>query len=205
MYWVLIMAGGQGTRFWPESRAKKPKQFLQLFGKKSLLEHTVSRLNGIVPPSRIIVVTQAEKVSLVSRLVRIPRKNIIGEPVGRNTAPCAALVAAHILRQDPEAVLAILPSDHHIAKEPLFCKLLKTAFSTASKKRMPVTFGIQPDFPHTGYGYLETALSAGRQGGFKMFHLKAFHEKPDPRRAQKYLKAGNFYWNSGMFVWRADE
>lgn len=205
MDWALIMAGGQGTRFWPESRAKKPKQFLQLFGKKSLLEHTVSRLKGVVPASRILVVTQAEKVSLVSRLARIPKKNIIGEPVGRNTAPCAALIAAQILRKDPEAVLAILPSDHHIAKEPLFRKLLKTAFATASKKRMPVTFGIKADFPHTGYGYLETASFVRRQGGFKIYHLKAFHEKPDQRRAEKYLKAGNFYWNSGMFVWRADE
>ncbi|MBI3313583.1 MAG: mannose-1-phosphate guanylyltransferase [Candidatus Omnitrophica bacterium] len=205
MLWALVMAGGQGTRFWPESRAKNPKQFLRVMGKKSLLEQTIARIRPVIPPGRILVVTQESKMRDAARHARIPGSNIIGEPVGRNTAPCAALAAALILKKDPAAILAILPSDHHIEKSGVFSRALKAAGKIADKRRLPVTFGIEPDFPHTGYGYLEITKQDGTAGGFKVYRLKRFHEKPDLKKAKAFLKTKRFYWNSGMFVWRADE
>ncbi|MCM8775791.1 MAG: sugar phosphate nucleotidyltransferase [Candidatus Omnitrophica bacterium] len=205
MLWALVMAGGQGTRFWPESRTENPKQFLRIFGCRSLLEQTVDRLQGVIPPSRILVVTQDAKVSQAARFLAIPHSQILGEPVGRNTAPCAALVASIVIRKDPEAVLAILPADHRIEKVGYFRTALRQAADIAWRYQFPVTFGIQPDFPHTGYGYLETDKLVGRKDGFKIYRLKKFHEKPDVQRARAFLRTGRFYWNSGMFVWRADK
>ena len=120
MNWAVIMAGGRGTRFWPESRNATPKQFLALFGSKTLLEQTADRLSGIVTRDRIVVVTQQSKTALVKRLLKIPSSQVIGEPVGRNTAPCMILAAEQILRKDPDAVISLLPSDHHIANPGIF-------------------------------------------------------------------------------------
>jgi mannose-1-phosphate guanylyltransferase len=204
MLWAVIMAGGEGTRFWPESRRRRPKQFLKIFGRKTLLEQTVDRLKGVVPSGRVIVVTQKANVKLVRSLLKIPSWQIIGEPVGRNTAPCAALAASIALMEDPCAVLAILPADHRIEKPAVFRRALRAAGDIAESEKLPVTFGIKPTYPHTGFGYLELGPSVGRRAGFPVHQLKRFREKPDYTQAKIFLKSKRFLWNSGMFIWRAD-
>jgi len=205
MLWAVIMAGGSGTRFWPESRRKNPKQFLTLFGKKTLLEQTASRLKPAIPRNRTLVFTQEENIARVSKLIGIPRSQVIGEPVGRNTAPCAALAASLVLKKDPRAVLAILPSDHHIGKPALFRKALMAASQVSTEQGLPVTFGIKPSFAHTGYGYLELDHLIAKKNRFSIHRLKRFHEKPSQTRAQIFFKSKRFLWNSGMFVWCADD
>jgi mannose-1-phosphate guanylyltransferase len=205
MLWAVIMAGGAGTRFWPESREKNPKQFLpNIFGRKTLFEETLQRIAPVIPKSRVIVVTQKRYESQVRKLARIPAAHILGEPVGRNTAPCVAVAAALILKEDPKAVIAILPSDHQIGKAKQFQKILNAAYGAALQHDMPVTFGLKPDFPHTGYGYLEMDRLFERRGGLPVYRLKRFHEKPDAKKAKAFLKTGKFLWNGGIFVWRAD-
>lgn len=203
--WGVILAGGSGTRFWPESREARPKQFLPLLGSKTLLEQTALRLRPLIPRRSVWVITRADKVALVPRSLGIPGTQVLGEPVGRNTAPCAAVAAALILKRDPEAVLALLPADHRIGNAPLFRRLLGTAADVARAQGWPVTFGIKPDRPHTGFGYLEMGSRLMRRAGFDIHRLKAFHEKPSLRRARAFLRRRNFLWNSGIFVWRADE
>jgi mannose-1-phosphate guanylyltransferase len=198
------MAGGRGTRFWPESRNAMPKQFLAMFGRKTLLEETVDRLAPVVSKSHIFVVTQKDKTGLVRKKIHAPASRVLGEPVGRNTAPCMIYAAALIARKDPKAVLAMLPADNRIENVPVFRRALKAAYAAASKEGLPVTFGIRPGYPHTGYGYLEMGKEACRAGGFKIYRLKRFHEKPNLPRAKAFFNSGKFLWNSGMFVWRAD-
>jgi len=206
MLWVVIMAGGSGTRFWPESRQRHPKQFLRFFNQKTLLEETVSRFKQVVDPSRILIVTQEDKVSLVRKLVKgIPSSQILGEPVGRNTAPCAALAASLVLRKDPKAVIVLSPADHTIQKIHAFVKAVKAAHKIAEKSCLPVTFGIKPAFPHTGYGYLELGRFLGRAGGIRVYRLKRFHEKPVLAKAKRFYRSGKFLWNGGMFIWKAEE
>ncbi len=205
MLWSLIMAGGSGTRFWPESRSLKPKQFLSIFGKKTLIEQTVNRLHPVIPSSRVLVITNKQHVKLAGKLLKLSSGQIVGEPVGRNTAPCAVLAAAMFLKRDPKAVIAILPSDHRIANEALFRKALSAASKFTEQTGLPVTFGIKPAFANTGYGYLEMGPKFSKSQGLNVFRLKRFHEKPDAAKAKKFVKSGRFLWNSGMFVWRADK
>lgn len=206
MFWAVIMAGGSGTRFWPESRNKLPKQFLSFFSKKTLLEETVDRLKKVIPVSRILIVIQKNKTSLIRKTLKhFPAAQIIGEPVARNTAPCAAVAAAWILKRDPDAVIGLFPADHYIQKAGVFSKALKAAASLAQSSGMPVTFGIRPEMPHTGYGYLELGKSYRRVQGFKVSRLKQFREKPTEKRAVEYCRSARFLWNSGMFVWKASE
>ncbi len=200
MLWAVLMAGGSGTRFWPESRRSHPKQFLKIFGDKTLLEATAARLPGVIPASRTIVITlKAKRAHTAKLLKKIPARNIFGEPVGRNTAPCAVLAAALIAKRDPDAVIALLPADHRIEKGNAFRRALKAAAKIAASTDYPVTFGIKPDSPHTGYGYLELGPRTGH-----VHRLQRFHEKPDLATANRFLRSGRFLWNSGMFVWRAD-
>lgn len=201
MLWAVIIAGGTGTRFWPASRRKTPKQFLKLFGGQTLFQQTLSRIKSLIPLSRTWVLTQDCYIPQVLKSASIPRNQILGEPVGRNTAPCAALAAAMILRKDPKAVIAILPSDQCIGKPALFRKLLRNAARAAGTSGWPVTFGIRPDCAHTGYGYLE--ISKKWPGERAAYRIKAFHEKPSFQKAQAYFKSGKYLWNSGMFVWQA--
>ncbi|MEI7752764.1 MAG: sugar phosphate nucleotidyltransferase [Candidatus Omnitrophota bacterium] len=204
MNWAVIMAGGSGTRFWPESRKHRAKQFLNLFGPKTLLEQTFDRVKKVIPPSRILVFTALDKAVLTAKLLRIPRSQVIGEPVGRNTAPCAAWAASLILAKDPSAVLGIFPSDHFIKDETTFAKILRVAYDQADREGMPVTLGIKPSQPHTGYGYLEIAGKKTSVHGTPVFFLKCFHEKPGPARAREYFRSKKFLWNAGIFIWRAD-
>jgi len=202
--WAVIMAGGSGTRFWPESRKHRAKQFLNLFGPKTLLEQTFDRIKKVIPPSRILVFTALDKAASTAKLLRIPRAHVIGEPVGRNTAPCAAWAASLVMQKDPSAVLGIFPADHFIKDEAAFTKVLKVAYDQADETGMPVTLGIKPDQPHTGYGYLEMAGKKARIRNVPVFFLKRFHEKPGIAQARTYLRSNKFLWNAGIFVWRAD-
>ena len=198
------MAGGSGTRFWPESRRDRAKQFLNIFGRKTLLQQTFDRIKKVVPASRILVFTAQNKASLAARLLRIPRSQVIGEPVGRNTAPCAAWAASLTLKKDPSAVLGIFPADHIIKDETTFTKVLRVAYEQADREGMPVTLGIKPDQPHTGYGYLEMAGKKTQVRNTPVFFLKCFHEKPTLARARVYVRSKKYLWNAGIFIWRAD-
>lgn len=203
--WAIVMAGGAGTRFWPESREKTPKQFLpSIFGQRTLFEETLRRIAPVIPKSRVIVVTQKRYVPLVRKLSGIPAAHILGEPVGRNTAPCVAVASALILKKDPSAVVAILPSDHQIGKPKHFQKILKTAVAAAAQHGLPVTFGMKPHFPHTGYGYLERESLLEKRNGLPVYRLKQFHEKPNEAKAKAFLKTGRFLWNGGIFIWKAE-
>ena len=202
--WAVIMAGGSGTRFWPESRKHFAKQYLNLFGSKTLLEQTFHRINKIVPASQILVFTSQEKAGYAAKLLDISRSQVIGEPVGRNTAPCAAWAAALILKKDPSAVLGIFPADHYIQDEKTFVKALRVAYDQADQEGMPVTLGIKPECPHTGYGYLEMGKKKASAQGIQVFHLERFCEKPGIAAAKKYCRSGKFLWNAGIFIWRAD-
>lgn len=203
--WAVLMAGGAGTRFWPESREANPKQFIPLFGTKTLFEQTLDRVSPVVPKRRAVILTQKKYTGKVLKLGRLAPWQVIGEPVGRNTAPCVALAARMILEKDPKAVMAILPSDNQVGKTALFQKMLRAAGECAWETGMPVTFGLKPAFPHTGYGYLEKAALYEKRQGIKIFRLKRFHEKPSLHKAKQFLAAGNFLWNGGMFIWRADK
>jgi mannose-1-phosphate guanylyltransferase len=204
MNWALLMAGGSGTRFWPESRKHLPKQFLDLVGRKTLIEQTFYRIKKVVPASRILVFTAQDKAASTAKLLGIPRSQVIGEPVGKNTAPCAAWAASLVLKKDPSAVLGIFPADHFIKDETAFAKVLRVAYEQAGQEGMPVTLGIKPDQPHTGYGYLEMAAKKASVRGTPVFFLKCFHEKPNLATAKRFFRSGKFLWNAGIFIWRAD-
>lgn len=202
---AVIMAGGSGTRFWPQSRRAEPKQFLKLAGDRSLLQATVDRIAPLVPIDRVIVVTNARFVDRVSEdLPALPRENILGEPVGRNTAPCVALATAWTeSRFGPDEVMAVLPADHHIGDEPGFLSILAAAEEVASRDSGLVTIGIKPTRPETGYGYLELGDEEPPSEGHKVRRVARFVEKPDRDRAVEYMNGGNHLWNSGMFLWKA--
>jgi len=202
MNWAVVMTGGKGTRFWPESRRKHPKPFLKLLGRRTLLEETIHRLGPYFPPSRILIVLADFLIPQARRLFpRIPKENFLGEPVGRNTAPCCVYAAAQIARRDPAAKVVFLPADQHIRPKSLYLKTLKTAFEIVDEK--PVLLGMRPDSPHTGYGYLEVDRKR-RVKGLVAFRVKRFREKPGLREARRFLRQGNFLWNGGTFIWRLD-
>jgi mannose-1-phosphate guanylyltransferase len=199
--YAVVMAGGQGTRFWPLSRAARPKQLLPLGGgDESLLRATVRRIAELVPPERVLVVTGANlKDGVLAELPELPPENVLAEPLGRNTAPCVGWAAATVARRDPASILAVLAADHFIGDEPAYVEVLRRAVRTAATGEL-VTVGIQPTRPETGYGYLEL----GDALGDGVFRARRFVEKPDRARAEEFLRAGNFLWNSGMFFFRAD-
>jgi mannose-1-phosphate guanylyltransferase len=198
----VIMAGGRGTRFWPLSRTGRPKQLLPLAGKLSLLRQTYERVAPLVGPERVLVVTSGELAAPIrEQLPEVPPAQVIAEPVGRNTAPCAVLGVGLAARVAPGEPVALLPADHAIGDDDLFRQQLAAAFAHAGTTDEVVTFGIVPTHPETGYGYLETGLEAG-PGGFRAG--LAFVEKPDRARAEAYLRGGRHFWNSGIFVWGAD-
>ncbi len=205
MLHAVVMAGGSGTRFWPESRRNRPKQLLPITGGRAMLAETIARLDPLVPIARTWVVTNAQQVQGVRRVCpRLPAENILVEPVGRNTAPCVGLSAAVIAQQDPDAVIAVLPADHAIRPVEDFQRALRAAAAAADRPGIFVTFGIPPSWPATGYGYIRRAGREGVYEGLVCFHVAGFTEKPDAARAREFLAAGEYLWNSGIFVWRAD-
>lgn len=201
---AVIMAGGSGTRFWPASRRSRPKQFLSISGRGSLIAETLARLAGLVPRERTYVVTAAEQVPLVREtLPDLPAENVLGEPQAKNTAPCVGY-AAHVLHErHGECVLAVLPADHVIEPAESFRASLRAAADEACQADALITFGIRPTFPATGYGYIEAGALLHRRAGSDVFAVARFVEKPSRERAAEFLASGRFLWNSGMFVWRA--
>jgi mannose-1-phosphate guanylyltransferase len=195
----LILAGGRGTRFWPRSRRANAKQVLKFFGDRSLIQQTVDRLRPVLPPERIWILTNNHlRAEIVKQLPEVPKKQILAEPAQRNTAPAIGL-AAHILQSiDPQAVMGVFPADHVIGKPRDYVKLIRPAFKAAKEGKI-VVLGIEPRWPETGYGYIEfqEAPGAGREAP-----VRSFREKPDAATAEQFLKAGNFYWNAGMFFWK---
>lgn len=206
MLHALIMAGGSGTRFWPSSTKKRPKQFLEIFGDRTMLQQTFDRIEPIIPAKRVWVITNEDYVDLVRKqLPGVPFSNIVGEPIARNTAPCVALAAALISRKDPDGTMVVLPADHHITQPDRFRSILATASSKAGKEDALVTIGIKPTRPETGYGYIES-LPAKKESpnAPPVLEVRQFREKPDEETARSFLEAGHFLWNSGMFSWRTD-
>jgi mannose-1-phosphate guanylyltransferase len=200
---VVIMAGGAGTRFWPLSTERRPKQFLSLLGGRSLLQQSFDRVIDLVPPERIIVLTAEPFLELVTeQLPELPCSNIIGEPMRRDTAAAVALGAFLIERRHGRAMMAVLTADHHIEPTAAFHQALSSAASGASRDRRALyTFGLTPSYPATAYGYLHLGNQIGEDRPLRHYQLRGFREKPDSVTAQAYLKSGDYYWNSGMFVW----
>jgi len=206
--YAVIMAGGIGTRFWPESRQAHPKQFLNVFGDATLIQNTVARLQGLVPPERCLVVTHERYVEKTKKqLPALPAENILAEPISRNTAPCIAYAAMKLQARDPDATMVVLPADHVIEDVARFHEVLEAAIAKAQAPGALVTIGINPTHPATGYGYLQfdgpgaaTAPDAVPQA----YPVRTFAEKPDLATAERFLDSGDFLWNSGMFIWRAD-
>lgn len=205
MVYAVIMAGGSGTRFWPKSTKKLPKQFLSLFGKGTMIQNTAGRIESLIPQERILVVTNDNYVDIVKKqLPSVPDENIVGEPVAKNTAPCVAIAAEMLYKKDPEAVMVVLPADHHIEDPEEFNNILTAAIAKAKDGEHLVTIGINPNRPETGYGYIHGNNSVSESFHGKSVHpVKAFKEKPDAETAQQFLESGDYYWNSGMFIWSA--
>ncbi|MEM8486593.1 MAG: mannose-1-phosphate guanylyltransferase [Bacteroidota bacterium] len=205
MIYAVIMAGGIGSRFWPRSRKATPKQFLNVFGDATLIQNTVARLNGLVPPERCLIVTHERYVEQTQQqLPAVPAENILAEPVSRNTAPCIAYAAMKLREKDPDATMIVLPADHLIKNVAQFHKILNTAIEKAQEKDALVTIGIAPTHPETGYGYIQFNGSVGMDDTPAAYEVKTFAEKPDLPTAESFLDSGDFLWNSGMFIWRAD-
>jgi mannose-1-phosphate guanylyltransferase len=202
--YAVILAGGSGTRFWPLSRRRRPKQLLELLGRGTLLERTVARLKGVVPPQNVVIITGEHLRGEVRRVLpRLRPGQILAEPAARNTAPAIGLVAHELLRRDPEAVMAVLPSDHLIAKPEAFRKVLAAAFEWADTEGRSVTLGLKPTRPDTGFGYIRLGRLAGRATGRRVYRAERFTEKPPYPTARRYVASGKYLWNGGMFVWRA--
>jgi mannose-1-phosphate guanylyltransferase len=197
----LILAGGRGTRFWPRSRKRSAKQVLNVVGDRSLIQATVDRLAPVIAPERLWVLTNDHlRDTIIEQLPEVPKRQILSEPVQRNTAPAIGL-AAHILHAvDPDAVMGVFPSDHVVSKPAAYRAVVKAALKGAKSGNLMVV-GIQPRWPETGYGYIE--FPNGTVGGGKdAVPVRRFREKPELRQAKKFVAAGNFFWNSGMFFWQ---
>jgi mannose-1-phosphate guanylyltransferase len=203
--YAVIMAGGKGTRFWPKSRERMPKHLLDIVSEKTIIQETIDRIVPLVPVDNILIVTgHSHADALAKQLPQIPEKNIIIEPVGRNTAPCIGLAALHIKRKSPDDVMVVLPADHLITDAPRFRHLLSSAAEVAAQSDFLLTIGIKPTYPETGYGYLEQGILKATIKGEDIYEVKSIREKPDLEQAKVFLEKGGFYWNSGMFLWRAD-
>lgn len=203
--YAVIMAGGVGTRFWPQSRRARPKQFLNVFGEATLIQNTVARLQGLIPPEQCYIVTHERYVEQTrAQLPAVPPENILAEPISRNTAPCIAYAAVTLLDRDPDATMVVLPADHVIEDVRRFQETLRVALEQAQEPGSLVTIGITPTHPATGYGYIQYDDSAATSDSLQAYPVRTFAEKPDQATAERFLDSGDFLWNSGMFIWRAD-
>jgi mannose-1-phosphate guanylyltransferase len=202
----IILAGGGGTRFWPLSTAERPKQFLNVFGERTLLQQAFDRLHGALPAGRILVITGARYEQIVrEQLPELPAANIVGEPEGRDTAGAIALATAmaQSLAPGEDPVMAVITADHIISPVQRFREVLQSAVTAAAREDALFTFGVQPTYAATCYGYLEPGEAVDVVGGVAHFVLRRFREKPPREVAEQFFESGRFLWNSGMFVWRA--
>ncbi|MEE8451583.1 MAG: mannose-1-phosphate guanylyltransferase [Thermoguttaceae bacterium] len=211
MLHAVIMAGGTGTRFWPESRARRPKQLLRMVGEKTMIRSTVDRLGELVSADRVVIATtQQLAAKIAEELPELPGKAFLAEPCKRNTAPCIGLAAFHVGRDDPEATMAVLPADHVIGPDAVFQDAIRHAAALIDQRpERIVTFGIRPSYPAESFGYIErdepieSADASPVASPPSVFRVRQFREKPDTQTATEYLESGRFYWNSGIFLWRA--
>ncbi len=200
---AVIMAGGKGERFWPRSRAERPKQFISLTPDgETMIQKTVSRLEALVEAEDIFVVTNKRYLGLVrEQLPQLSEENVLCEPCARNTAPCIGLAAAVVQKKYGDAIMLVLPSDHLIKSNAMFIDSLRQAIDIAEEGRNLVTIGITPSYPETGYGYINFGKDAGTPNG--VYNVRRFVEKPNLELAKEYVSTGEYLWNSGMFVWKA--
>jgi len=200
--YAVIMAGGKGERFWPLSTSKHPKQLLALAGDTPLIAQAVDRLDGLVPTQNIFVVTNADLVEATRRAApMLPPENVVGEPIGRDTAAAAACGGALVAARDPEAVFAVLTADQVMGDLDIFKATLRGGMDLAGQHEILVTIGIRPSFASTGFGYIESGEPFAETEGVAFKKALRFVEKPDAETAQAYLQTGKFFWNSGMFIW----
>jgi mannose-1-phosphate guanylyltransferase len=204
MQHAVIMAGGSGTRFWPQSRRTRPKQLLRLAGPRTMIQDTFDRTASWIGPERTWIVTNAAQAAETQRqLPEVPPENVLVEPCGRNTAPCIGLAAVQIAAQDPEATMLVMPADHVIRPPEVFRQSVERAIAIVERDPGAlVLFGVPPAYPATGFGYIERGEPLSDRDT-AAFHVAAFREKPDRATAEGYLRSGRFYWNCGIFVWRA--
>ena len=200
------MAGGVGSRFWPMSTAEKPKQFIDVLGVgRSLLQLTMERFRGICPPENVWILTNRRYAALVKeQLPDVPEGNILLEPCRRNTAPCIAYASWRIKSRDPKANVVVSPSDHLIAEEEEFQRVIRSCLSFTAESDAIVTLGMKPDRPETGYGYIQADLSSNSLRNKEIFRVDSFREKPDLQTAQKYISQKNYFWNAGIFIWNVN-
>jgi len=201
--YALIMAGGVGARFWPKSRALTPKHLLSIVNEKNMLENTVNRLDSLVAKDKCFVITnEIQKPLVLESVSSLSDKNIIAEPFGRNTAAAVGYGAIKILLEDEEATMIVLPADHFIRNKKAFTEVLKSAGKFADKNpESLITIGIEPTHPETGYGYIQ--IGDEQEENSNVFNVKTFAEKPNIQTAVRFIEDGSFYWNSGMFIWKA--
>lgn len=206
MTYAVIMAGGRGTRFWPLSRRDNPKQFINVATEDTLIQTTVARLLGVIPVERCLVVTHDRYVAITKeQLPALPVENILAEPISRNTAPCIVFAAMKLLERDPDATMVVLPADHVIRNVKKFQEVLGVCIDRAQEDEALLTVGIEPSYPSTGYGYIQYEGSDGYSDEKpRAYPVKTFAEKPNTATAERFLDSGDFLWNSGIFVWRAE-
>lgn len=205
--YVVIMAGGAGTRFWPRSRQNMPKQLLKIVGENTMLQETVNRVKDITQPDKILIITGENlKDEIMQQLPDIPGKNVISEPFGRNTAPCIALAATIINKREngKKATMAVLPADHLVKENIKFQKSLIVAAQVADSSNSLVTIGIKPTYPETGYGYIQRNAKETKIEGQKIYPVKTFAEKPNLDTAKRFISSGDFFWNAGIFIWTTE-
>jgi mannose-1-phosphate guanylyltransferase len=201
---AVLLAGGRGTRFWPRSRTRTPKQLLNIVGRDTMLRATADRLHPLLSPRDLWVVTNDEQAAAVRReLPRLPAAHVLAEPVGRNTAAAIGLAAIHLARAHGDALMAVLPSDHYISDAPRYRRLVRAALSLARTPGNLVVMGIPPTRPETGFGYIERGSRAGSGRGFGVYEVRRFTEKPALPVARRYVASRRYFWNAGMFFWRA--
>ncbi len=205
MLHAIIMAGGSGTRFWPKSRRDRPKQLLKLFGDATMLQQTVARIEPLIPPERILIVTGADQAAATrAQLPGIPAENIVAEPCPRDTAACVGLAAWIVCKKDPQGTMVVIAADHVIEPAADFLATVRVAASVIDDDPTSlITFGIKPTRPETGYGYIERGELLETRQGFAVHRVVQFREKPDRATAEVFLAAGTFAWNSGIFLWKA--
>lgn len=204
---AVIMAGGVGTRFWPRSRGRSPKQFLEILGSGTMMANTLARLQPLVDEKNVFVVTNRVQAEMVQQLAPwMPAENVLAEPLGRNTAACIGLSALWISRIDPNGIMVVSPADHVVQNTDEFVRILRLAMRVAEEKDALVTIGIKPTHPETGYGYIQTTEEETDRNEYRaqdVYRVKTFAEKPNFETAERFLKSGDFLWNSGIFIWKA--